>query len=117
GDVEVAAQRRWATGLLLDNVRIVDTLREPSGIFLMENLGAKANGHGWPLANSVLWNCRARQMSVDSPPTAQNWVVGGAATLTYGSAHYAGATGVPASLYRPQLAERIGEAAAAAALK
>src|SRR5437773_11530063 len=47
-DVQVAAQRRWATGLLLENVRILDGNHEPGGTFLMENLGAKANGHGWP---------------------------------------------------------------------
>jgi hypothetical protein len=66
----------------------------------------------------VLWNCRAREITVDSPPTAQNWVVGGAATFIYGTGHYAEAdTHTPASLYRAQLAERVGEAAAAAALQ
>jgi hypothetical protein len=116
--VEVAAQRRWATGLLLDNVQIVDGAREPSGAFSLENLGAKATGHGWAAANSVLWNCRAREMSVDSPPTAQNWVLGGGAAFTYGTGHYAElGSSAPASLYRAQLAERLGDPAATAALK
>jgi hypothetical protein len=107
---EVMTQRRWATGLLLDGVRVTDTDGRPTGLISIANQGSRASGHGWSGANSVVWNAVANRIVVDSPPTAHNWVVGGRATRLFGTGSFSGvgAAPAPASLYRAQLAERLG---------
>ncbi len=61
---------RWATGVLYDNVSVEDhDLR-------VQNRLNWGTGHGWPGANIVFWNSEARQIAVESPPTARNWAIG-----------------------------------------
>jgi hypothetical protein len=105
---------RWTAGLLLDNVRIVDSLGEPTGDITMGMRGG-GRGGGWSAANCVIWNSEAARIAVDNPPTAQNWVIGAAGGETFGSASYdLSRAPRPESLYRAQLAERLGEGAVAA---
>jgi hypothetical protein len=110
----VLTPNRWTAGLLLDNVHLVDPTGEPSGEILMRMRGG-GRGGGWSAANSVVWNSEAGRLMVDSPPTAQNWVIGAAGGETAGNASYDNSrVPRPESLYRAQLAERLGESALAA---
>ena len=61
--------QRWSTGTLYDNVS-TDNLIEA------RNRGNFGTGHGWGGATMVFWNTEAFQYIVQSPPTAQNWVIG-----------------------------------------
>jgi hypothetical protein len=107
----VEVQGNWSTGFLFDNVHMVDLLGEPTGEIEVSHRGGK----GWSCANCVVWNSEADTFTVDSPPTAQNWVVGGANNVRnlFGSGTFAGdrAALAPQSLYRAQLAERLGRRA------
>ena len=59
-----------------------------------------------------VWNSEAEVFSVDDPPTAHNWIMGGAskAKALLGTGTYSAqrASVQPQSLYRAQLAERLG---------
>jgi hypothetical protein len=94
----------WCAGALFDNVRI-----RGDGLHLM-NLKSEGSGHGWAGANMVLWNCTADQMTVENPPTAQNWAIGCKTQEKNGDGHWAsfGRTAAPASLYLSQLEQRLG---------
>jgi hypothetical protein len=63
----------------------------------------------------VIWNSEAETFSVDDPPTARNWVMGGAvgARSLLGTGTYSAdrVTIEPRSLYRAQLAERLNRPA------
>ena len=109
-DQEVETQRRWAVGLLLDNVRITNPAGRLAGTISIANQGSRGSGHGWSGANSMVWNCSARWIVVDGPPTAHNWVTGGEATSIFGTGSFAavGSPAAPASLYRAQRADRLG---------
>src|SRR6185295_5987561 len=105
---------RWTSGLLLDNVHLLDTTGEPSGEITMRMRNG-GRGGGWAGANCVVWNSEAGRLSIDNPPTAQNWVIGSAAAEAVGNATIdASHTPRPDSLYRAQLAERLGEGALSA---
>jgi hypothetical protein len=95
----------WATGALFDLVTI-----DGAGIAL-GNLGERWQGAGWNAANSVVWNCRADSLRVESPPTAQNSLHPSPATATA-----ADPRAPVGSLYRDQLIRRLGKPAAEAAL-
>jgi hypothetical protein len=82
----------WASGVLFDNVKIED-----AGLIL-GNLGEHWQGAGWNAANSTLWNCAAKLLTTDNPPGAINQVINEPAN---------------SSLYRTQLAARLGEKALA----
>ncbi len=106
--VRVRVNSRWSTGILLDNVRVQDSSGQPSGDF---DLARGRKTYGWSAVNSVVWNSEAEVFSVDDPPTAHNWVMGGAigarallGTGTYGADR---ALIEPRSLYRAQLNERL----------
>jgi len=86
----------WASGVLFDNVTVDGTLE-------LMNRGATGFGFGWAAANSVLWNCKAGTILCESPEGAPNRAAG-----------CADAAVQPASLYKAQLAERLGNAAAGA---
>ena len=111
-DVRVRVAPRWTTGLLLDNLRLQDAAGMPAGEIDLARAGAT---YGWSAANSVLWNSEAEALSVDSPPTAHNWIMGGArgAKSMVGTGAYSAPRTVlqPQSLYRAQLVERLGRAA------
>jgi hypothetical protein len=113
GRSPVLTPNRWTSGLLLDNVRIVDPMGEPTGEISMSRRG-NGRGGGWSAANCVLWNSEAARLAIDSPPTAQNWIVGAAGEV-FGSGNVDGSHAPrPESLYRAQLAERLGEPAISA---
>jgi hypothetical protein len=102
---------RWTSGLLLDNVHLLDTTGEPSGEITMRMRNG-GRGGGWAGANCVVWNSEAGRLNIDNPPTAQNWVIGGSAGETVGSASFDTSHAPrPDSLYRAQLAERLGDGA------
>jgi hypothetical protein len=105
----VRVASRWSTGLLFDNVRIQDAAGQPAGDF---DLARGRSSHGWSAVNSVLWNSEAEVFSVDNPPTARNWIMGGGAgakaLLGTGTYSVKGAAVQPQSLYRAQLSERLG---------
>jgi hypothetical protein len=106
--VRVRVNSRWSTGLLLDNVRVQDSTGQPSGDF---DLARGRRTQGWSAVNSVIWNSEAEVFSVDDPPTARNWVMGGAvgARALLGSGTYGADRTLiePRSLYRAQLTERL----------
>ncbi|MCI0356928.1 MAG: DNRLRE domain-containing protein, partial [Planctomycetaceae bacterium] len=92
---------RWSVGTLFDNVKV------PSNEINIRNRGNSGTGHGWAGANTVIWNSRARKFIVQSPPTAQNWLIGSIGSTsgtTFRDSH--GKPVTPRSLYYAQLAER-----------
>jgi hypothetical protein len=113
GKASLVLPSRWTNGLLLDGVQIAEETGELGGAIVLQNRRG-GRDRGWAAANSVVWNCRAARLAVDSPPTAQNWVVGGQADEVTGSADMDPGPAHPDSLYRAQLGERMGERATAA---
>jgi hypothetical protein len=104
---------RWSVGVLYDNVRVVVSPNhfEPnSGGLNIRNRGNSGTGHGWTGANQVAWNCAARGMIIEQPPTAQNWAIGCVAKTHSGDAYWDsfGSPVQPQSLYLSQLRERLG---------
>src|SRR6185437_8652196 len=123
GNGHVQPHQRWSTGLLVDNTQV------PQGGIDMMNRGEMGSGHGWTMAWGVVWNSSAATLVIQNPPGAANWSIG-----TFGSELTAPMKifgmrrrdlpdlprGViespnrhvsPASLYRAQLAERLGSEA------
>ena len=58
----------WASGVLYERVRI-----EGSGIRLTLD-GSRSQGGGWTAANSVVWNCDAKEIEARGPEGAENLV-------------------------------------------
>jgi hypothetical protein len=56
----------WASGILYERVRI-----EGAGIRLT-NDSSRSQGGGWTAANSVVWNCDAKEIEVRGPEAAEN---------------------------------------------
>ncbi|MEM7755044.1 MAG: hypothetical protein AAF297_05345 [Planctomycetota bacterium] len=67
---DTGPHQRWSTGGLFDNI-VVDGDRINA-----RNRGNFGSGHGWAGANMVVWNSVADGYIVESPQTAQNWLVG-----------------------------------------
>lgn len=80
----------WASGVLYENVRI-----DGAGLRLPDD-GLRAGAGGWTAANSVVWNSRAKSISVGGPAGAPNQLV---------------RSGQP--LFARQLAQRTGASPAA----
>ena len=70
GDQAVEPHQRWATGFLLDNVRV-----HGGGINFI-NRGEMGSGHGWAIGWSVIWNSTADEITAQLPPGSMNWVIG-----------------------------------------
>lgn len=109
----------WASGVLFDNVRL-----RGNGLRLI-NRGTAGQGSGWAAANSVLWNCEATDVEVQSPPGAINQAYGCKGVVTGDGIvydprtmpyrdFYRGMPVEPRSLYLAQLSERLGPSAVAA---
>ena len=97
----------WASGALFDNVRI-----DGNRLDLM-NRGGDDAGAGWSAANSVLWNCVAAKIACENPPGAQNWAFGSWGEFQGGGVwRNSNASAKPDSLFRAQLADRLGGATA-----
>src|ERR1035441_7282811 len=58
----------WASGVLYERVKI-----EGAGIRLT-NDSTRAQGAGWTAANSVVWNCDAKEIEAKGPDGAENVV-------------------------------------------
>ncbi len=109
----------WASGLLYDSV----VLR--GNALRLLNAGTDAQGAGWTAANSLLWNCEATDLQVQSPPGTANQAYGCKGDIVDDNVNYdprtmpyrdftKGGAVPPASLYLAQLAERRGPDAVAA---
>lgn len=61
---DIGPHHRWASGTLYDNI-ITD------GEINVQDRGNWGSGHGWAGVTQVLWNCRAKAATVQSP-----WVSG-----------------------------------------
>ncbi|TWT97681.1 hypothetical protein Pla108_18330 [Botrimarina colliarenosi] len=97
----------WASGVLYDNVRI------DGGNLALVNRWLDPPGAGWSAANCVAWQCQAAQLHCFSPPTAQNWALAfWAQPVGDGEFHGLSDFYKPISLFKAQVAERLGEAAA-----
>ena len=106
--------QRWSTGTLFDNVAV------PENQIAIRNRGNSGTGHGWTGANSVVWNSKAKSYVIESPPTAQNWLIGsiGPDGQSTGGAvgrvlpalkDSAGRNVQPRSLYYAQLQDRLAD--------
>jgi hypothetical protein len=97
--------QRYATGTLYDNVH-TDRLNAV-------NRGSSGSGHGWAGAQMVFWNCTARSMRVQRPPTAQNFAIGCVVETRDGDGHWESLNMpvAPRSLYLQQLEDRLGPGA------
>lgn len=58
---------RWATGLLVENVK--------GGRIEFINRRTMGSGHGWCIANSVIWNCDVQKLHIESPPGYTNLAI------------------------------------------
>jgi len=97
----------WASGVLYDGVTI-----DGSGLSLAHR-GASPHGAGWAAANSILWQCNAAFLRCASPPGARNWALGCWGEFE-GNGIWRNSNEFiqPESLYRAQVADRLGNAAA-----
>jgi hypothetical protein len=124
GDGHVQPHQRWSTGLLVENVHV------PGGGIDLMNRGEMGTGHGWTMGWGVVWNSSAATLVIQMPPGAANWSIGTSGEerglpmkligirgralgpdLPQGFIESPGHAVEPASLYRAQLAERLGPAA------
>ncbi len=105
---------RWATGTLYDNVVV-------NGHDLdVQDRQWSGTGHGWAGSQMVFWNCIARRIRCQKPPTSQNFAIGcigDKATGNYVKDHpdgwweSHGKPVQPRSLYLKQLEDRSGKIA------
>jgi hypothetical protein len=94
----------WASGILFDNVTL------DGGTLELTNRETWNQGVGWAAANSMLWQCSAPVVVCRAPPTAQNWADGVWGQFV-GDGWWSQVNEFirPDSLYRAQLAARVGE--------
>jgi hypothetical protein len=106
---------RWAVGTLYDNISDDNELR-------VQDRQWAGSGHGWAGAQQVFWNCESKTITVQQPPTAQNYAIGSIGKFVAGQWSPNAPDGVidatgahvqPRSLYLTQLAERLGPQAVA----
>jgi hypothetical protein len=121
GNGHIQPHQRWATGFLVDSTRV------PEGGIDLKNRGEMGSGHGWTMGWGVVWNSSAASLVIQNPPGAANWSIGtsGAeltepmkmfdrprghegADLPRGFIESPNHPVLPASLYRQQLADRLG---------
>lgn len=120
GNGHLQPHQRWATGLLVDNTQL------PQGGIDMMNRGEMGSGHGWTMGWGVVWNSSAAGLVIQNPPGAANWCIGTSGDelrapmkifgvpkrelpdMPQGYIESANHRVLPESLYRAQLAERLG---------
>ncbi len=124
GDGRVQPHQRWSTGLLVENVQV------PGGSIDLMNRGELGSGHGWTMGWGVVWNSSSATELIQMPPGAANWSIGSTGQqvgapmkvvgvrardagpdLPQGLIESQGRQVNPESLYRAQLAERLGTGA------
>jgi hypothetical protein len=75
---EAGPHHRWATAGLWDNITI-------NGHDLdAQNTCESGTGHGWEGANCVIWDSKANNLKVSSPPGARNWLIGSLGNVSRG---------------------------------
>jgi hypothetical protein len=96
---------RWSVGGLFDNVEALVAIQDRQWM---------GSGHGWAGANYVVWN-GSGTLVCQKPPTAQNFAIGFVGKVEEGSFsrprgwfESVGRHVAPRSLYRAQLADRLG---------
>lgn len=94
----------WASGVLFDKMTV------DGGIISFAYRDVDGQGGGWSAANSLCWQCRAAQLHLPSPPTAQNWAYGSWAQ-GYGNGHHELPHSFlkPESIFYAQLSARTGQ--------
>ena len=93
----------WSSGLLFDGVSI------DGGTLRLDNLETWNQGVGWAAANSVIWGSEASTIISRQPPGAHNWAVAvWAQFIGDGRWSQSNEFANPKSLYRAQLAARLG---------
>ncbi len=98
----------WASGVLYDNITM------DGGGLSLTNREIESQGVGWAAANCVLWQCSAPVVTCRNPPGAQNWAIGcWGQFLGNGRWQAPNEFVKPDSLFRAQLAERLGDEAVA----
>ena len=103
---------RWSVGVLYDNVTVKPSKKGTQisgGEINIRNRGNSGTGHGWAGANQVLWNCKAAEIKVENPPTAQNWAIGCIAEKHSGDGYFEtfGTKAVIKSLYEAQVKDKL----------
>jgi hypothetical protein len=68
----IEAHHRWSQGGLWDNVTAIG----PWSCMQAVNRSSSGTGHGWPGVNMVFWNCDAKFIFIQKPPTGQNFFIG-----------------------------------------
>jgi hypothetical protein len=96
----VEPHHRWATGLLIDNSRGY-TLN----FINRRNMGS---GHGWSVANSVVYNSDYVQYTIDSPPGYKNFGIGVTGENVKSTGELCDKDDGMNSLYYAQLKARLG---------
>jgi len=67
---DIGPHHRWASGTLYDNI-------DTDGQINVQDRGNMGSGHGWSGANQVIWNCKAKEASVQNPwSSAKNYCIG-----------------------------------------
>lgn len=67
---DIGPHHRWASGTLYDNI-------DTDGQINVQDRGNMGSGHGWAGANQVIWNCKAKEASVQNPwSSAKNYCIG-----------------------------------------
>jgi hypothetical protein len=75
---EAGPHHRWATAAIWDNITV-------NGHDLdAQNTCESGTGHGWEGANCVIWDSKASNLKVASPPGARNWLIGSIGTVSRG---------------------------------
>ena len=67
---DTGPHQRWNVGTLYDNI-------DSDGQINVQDRGNLGSGHGWAGANQVLWNCKGKEVCVQSPwISAKNYSIG-----------------------------------------
>jgi len=106
---DIGPHHRWSSGTLYDNITT-------DGEINIQDRGNYGSGHGWVGVTQILWNCRAKSATVQSPyVNGKNYCIGLRGKKAAGrfkdrpDGEWEGQNmeGLePVSLYKAQLAER-----------
>lgn len=114
----ISPHQRWATGLLVDRLRLPNVVQRTPGI-AFSNRKTDGSGQGWDVGWGVAWNVDAPFLLVQQPPGAMNWCIGCRGeqvkqpNIASGILEQMGHAVEPSSLYLEQLRERLGDSALA----
>lgn len=102
---DTGPHHRWATGTLYDNIK--------ANKINAKNSKGGGSGHGWTGAFNMFWNNNALEgFIIQSPPSAENWLIGAKGAISHDSNGYiinSGTNVLPRSLFIEQLRKRVGQ--------